>query len=205
MTMTDTPFVLPDLPYAADAFGTVISARTFAFHHGKHHKAYVDNANRLAGEAGLGKAPPLEIIRRTHGDASKTALFNNAAQAWNHSLYWRSLSPSKTTPQGDLAKAIDVSFDNFDAFQRRFAKAAAGHFGSGWAWLVREGKGGVKIVTTSNADTPAARGEQCLLVVDVWEHAYYLDHQNVRRAYVDAVVHDRLDWAFAGANFDAAR
>jgi superoxide dismutase, Fe-Mn family len=202
--MTDTPFVLPDLPYATDAFGTVISARTFSFHHGKHHKAYVETANRLAGEAGLGKAKPSEIIKRTYGDATKTALFNNAAQAWNHSLYWRSLSPSKKTPEGALAKAIDASFDNFDAFQRRFAEAAAGQFGSGWAWLVREGKGGLKIVTTSNADTPAARGEHCLLVVDVWEHAYYLDHQNVRRAYVDAVVNDHLDWAFAAENFDAS-
>ncbi len=201
--MTDTPFALPELPYAPDAFGKIISARTFSFHHGKHHKAYVETANRLAGEAGLADATPLEIIKRTHGDAAKTALFNNAAQAWNHSHYWRSLSPKKTTPEGALAKAIDASFGNFDAFQKRFADAAAGHFGSGWAWLVREGKGGLKIATTSNADTPVARGEQCLLVVDVWEHAYYLDHQNVRRAYVDAVVHDHLDWTFAAANFEA--
>jgi Fe-Mn family superoxide dismutase len=180
---------LPPLPYALDALEPFISARTLATHHGKHHQAYVDKANALAGDKG---GSLKEIIIRAAGDASQKALFNNAAQAWNHAFYWKSLRPKGgAIPQ------------NFSRFAEPLKAAAKGHFGSGWAWLVREGAE-LKVVTTANADTPLAHGQVPLLVIDVWEHAYYLDHQERRAAYVDAVVDHLLDWDFATANLKAA-
>ncbi|MES1158318.1 MAG: superoxide dismutase [Terricaulis silvestris] len=199
-----SPFVLPDLPYAPDAFGAVISARTFSFHHGKHHKTYVDNANALAEKAGLGSASVVEIVRRAKADAALTPLFNNAAQSWNHSFYWNSLSPNQQRPEGELAKQITQSFGGWDKFAQQLTDAAVGRFASGWAWLVAEPNGALAITTTMNADTPIADAKQKpLLTIDVWEHAYYLDHQNLRKAYVEAVVNNHLNWTFAAQNLES--
>ena len=185
------PVELPPLPYPLEALEPHISARTLATHHGKHHRAYVDKTNALAGE----NAGSLEeIVVRAAGDAAKQALFNNAAQAWNHAFYWRSLRPQARRPaQGPLADP---------ALPEKLKAAAKNHFGSGWAWLVRDG-GELKVVTTGNADTPLVRGQVPLLVIDVWEHAYYLDHQERRAAYVDAVVDHLLNWEFAEENLRA--
>jgi len=179
---------LPPLPYPLDALEPFISATTLATHHGKHHRAYVEKTRLLAGE----NAGSLEdIITRAAGDAAQQALFNNAAQAWNHAFYWRSLRPrGGAVPQ------------KFSKYVQELKSAAAGHFGSGWAWLVRDG-GEVKVVATANADTPLVHGQVPLLVIDVWEHAYYLDHQERRAAYVDAVVDHLLNWDFAEANLKA--
>ena len=170
---------LPELPYAVDALEPWISARTIQIHHGKHHRAYVDKVKALVGE----RADSLEtIIAGAAGDPAQQALFNNAAQAWNHAFYWRSLRPKSGPAPRTHAKWAEA-----------LKAAAIGHFGSGWAWLVRDA-GELKVITTSNADTPIVRGFEPLLVIDVWEHAYYLDHQERRAAYVGAVVDNLLDW-----------
>jgi Fe-Mn family superoxide dismutase len=176
---------LPPLPYPLAALEPHISARTLATHHGKHHRAYVDKTNLLAG-AQAGSLE--EIMVRAAADPTQRALFNNAAQAWNHAFHWRSL-----TPLGGKAPR------RFSEYVEPLRAAAVGHFGSGWAWLVRDGSE-LKVVTTSNADTPLVRGQVPLLVIDVWEHAYYLDRQERRAAYVDAVVDHLLNWDFAEAN-----
>jgi Fe-Mn family superoxide dismutase len=182
------PITLPELPYPVDALEPYISPGTLSIHHGKHHRAYVDKANALIGGAG---GTLEEIIVRAAGDSSKKALFNNAAQAWNHAFYWRSLRPKGgSLPCGPLADPKLIE---------ELKAAATGHFGSGWAWLVRDGAD-VKVVTTSNADTPFIHGQTPLLVIDVWEHAYYLDRQERRAAYVEAVVDHLLNWDFALAN-----
>jgi superoxide dismutase, Fe-Mn family len=179
---------LPALPYPLDALEPFISARTLATHHGKHHRAYVDKTNALAGNA----AGSLEqIVARAAGDSSQKPLFSNAAQAWNHAFYWRSLRP----------KGAAVP-PKFAGFAEELKVAAKGHFGSGWAWLVRQGPD-LKVIATANADTPLVHGQVPLLVIDVWEHAYYLDHQERRAAYVDAVVDHLLNWDFAAANLSA--
>ena len=180
------PIELPQLPYSNDALEPIISARTLQTHHGKHHRAYVDKTNALLGGAG---GTLEEIVARAAGDASKKALFNNAAQAWNHAFYWRSLRPKGGGPAPqEFVRLLD-----------ELKTAAVNHFGSGWAWLVRDGTE-VRVVTTSNADTPIVHGQTPLLVIDVWEHAYYLDHQERRAAYVGAVVDSLLNWDFATAN-----
>jgi Fe-Mn family superoxide dismutase len=182
------PIELPPLPYPLDALEPFISAKTLATHHGRHHRAYVEMAWLLAGE----RAGTLEdIIVRAAAEPAQKALFNNAAQAWNHAFYWRSLRPrGATIPQPFLKWADELK------------RAALGHFGSGWAWLVRDGVD-MKVMTTANADTPLVQGKVPLLVIDVWEHAYYLDHQERRAAYVDAVVDHLLNWDFAEANLKA--
>ncbi len=170
---------LPDLPYPADALEPWISRRTLQHHHGKHHRGYVDKVNALVGESG----ETLEaVIKRAAGDASQRVLFNNAAQAWNHAFYWRSLRPQAGPAPAGLAPWAEA-----------LKSAALGHFGSGWAWLVRDGAG-LKVMTTVNADTPIAHGLEPLLVIDVWEHAYYLDYQERRAAYLAAVVDNLLNW-----------
>jgi len=196
-----SPFALPDLPYSPDAFGAVISARTFSFHHGKHHKTYVDNANALAEKAGLSAASVVEIVQRAKADAALTPLFNNAAQCWNHSFYWNSLSPNQQRPQGALAKQIDQSFGGWDKFAQQLTDAAVGRFASGWAWLVADPSGALAITTTMNADTPVAENKQKpLLTIDVWEHAYYLDYQNDRERYVRGFLDHLLNWDFIREN-----
>jgi Fe-Mn family superoxide dismutase len=192
----------PDLPYAADALEPHISARTFEFHHGKHHKAYVDKLNAaIAGTAY--ESQSLEEIIATAHKASDTGVFNNAAQAWNHTFLWHSMSPDGGgAPTGELADAINARFGDLDAFKAAFKAAAMGQFGSGWAWLVRTADG-VDIVTTGNADTPLVHDSKALLTLDVWEHAYYLDYQNKRDAYVDVFLNDLVNWEFAAQNFAA--
>ena len=171
---------LPDLPYPADALEPWISRRTLQTHHGKHHRAYVDRVKALAGEGEL----TLEaLITRAAGDPAQRVLFNNAAQAWNHAFYWRSLRPgagSVPPPFAGLAEELKA--------------AAIGHFGSGWAWVIRDRLGALKVMTTANADTPIVQRLQPLLVIDVWEHAYYLDYQERRAAYVAGVVDNLLNW-----------
>jgi Fe-Mn family superoxide dismutase len=193
---------LPELPYAPGALAPVLSEETIEFHHGKHHRAYVDNLNRLVAGTAHEASTLEEIVRSTHDRPGDRALFNNAAQAWNHGFYWRSLSPQGGgAPRGRLAAAIDAAFDGFAAFRSKFAAAAVAHFGSGWIWLV-ETPGGLAIEATANAATPFAVGRKCLLTLDVWEHAYYIDYRNARPRYVERFW-DVVDWSFAESNLKA--
>jgi len=193
---------LEPLPYADDALAPVISARTISFHYGKHHAGYVKTLNGLiAGTQYEGR--PLEEIVRTAAARGDTAIFNNAAQTWNHTFYWNSLAPAGKggAPSAKLQAAIDAAFGSFDACKDALADAAIKRFGSGWGWLVAE-NGKVSVESTPNAETPIVRpGVKPLLVVDVWEHAYYLDWQNVRADYVKAVVGGLLDWNAASRRF----
>ena len=194
---------LPDLPYAGDALEPHVSAQTLEFHHGKHHKAYVDKLNAaISGTDYEGQS--LEAVVASSHTAADTGVFNNAAQAWNHTFLWHSMSPSGGgEPSGALAEEINKKFGSLAEFKDAFKKAAMGQFGSGWAWLVRTADG-VDIVTTGNADTPLVNGTTPLLTLDVWEHAYYLDYQNKRDAYIDTFLDELVNWEFAGSNFDAA-
>ena len=200
------PIELPNLPYAYEALEPLISGATLKTHHGKHHRGYVDKTNALIKDTTLAACPLETIVRqcawRAAADPAMTPLFNNAAQAWNHAFYWNSLRPKNARgPQGALAARIQSDFGDERRFAEAFKLAATGHFGSGWAWLVLDG-GTLKIVTTSNADTPLVRGQAPLLVIDVWEHAYYLDHQERRAAYVAGVVDHLLNWEFAECNYE---
>jgi len=189
----------PPLPYKEDALEPYISKRTLEFHYGKHHKAYVDNTNQLAGAAGLGSLSLEEIIMKTAGSADRVSLFNNAAQTWNHNFYWKSMLPGASKPNERLTKMIDASFGSHDNFNKEFQNAAVTQFGSGWAWLVLD-QGKLKVTKTSNAENPLDHGQTPLLTLDVWEHAYYLDYQNRRADYVKAVLDNLLNWEFAAAN-----
>ena len=182
-------FDLRELPYRADALEPYISARTLEIHYGRHHRAYVEKANTLLGDA---SGSPEEVITRSASDVAKKALFNNAAQAWNHAFYWKSLRP-----KGGQAPR------EFAPWPERLKAAALGHFASGWVWLVAD-RGELKVVSTSNADTPFIHGLTPLLVIDLWEHAYYLDRQEKRADYVNAVLDHLLDWDFAAANLRGA-
>jgi superoxide dismutase, Fe-Mn family len=187
---------LPPLPYALDALEPHMSAETLEFHHGKHHKAYIEKLNELVAGTRYEQMTLEEIIRE-----SQDAVFNNAAQAWNHTFFWNCLSPEAARkPAGPLAQAIDDSFGSFDAFKDEFTSAATQLFGSGWAWLVRDATGGLSIETGSNADTPIARNNQPLLTCDVWEHAYYIDYRNARPDFLKAYW-KIVDWEFADSNF----
>ena len=192
---------LPELPYARDALAPVISAQTLDFHYGKHHNAYVTNLNKLIEGTDLAKLSSLEdIIQKVAGDASKAGIFNNAAQVWNHSFYWKSMKPGGGgAPGGKLAERIQADFGSYDKFAADFKTAAATQFGSGWAWLVEEGAR-LAIMKTSNADLPMAHGKKALLTVDVWEHAYYLDYQNRRPDYLSAFLEKLVNWDFVEAN-----
>ena len=191
---------LDPLPWADSALDPVISARTLSFHWGKHHKGYVDALNGLLRGGPLEGRPLEEIVRASVSDPSSRAVFNNAAQAWNHAFYWKSLRPKGgPKPSGELAALVDSSFGGFDALGKALVDAGMGQFGSGWAWLVADG-GALKVVKTANADTPLTTGAVPLLVLDVWEHAYYLDYQNRRKDYLAAVVEGLLNWEFAASN-----
>ena len=189
-------FTLPPLPYDKTALAPHISAETLEFHHGKHHKAYVDNLNKLIeGKPEASKS--LEDIIKT----SEGGVFNNAAQIWNHTFYWSSMKPNGGgQPTGELAQAITRDFGSYEKFAEEFSNAGATQFGSGWAWLVSNG-GKLSIVKTGNAHDPMADHVNCLLTVDVWEHAYYLDYQNERAKYLEAAL-TRLNWDFAAENLD---
>ena len=191
---------LAPLPYPLDALAPHISERTMSFHYGRHHAGYVANLNKMLANTDQDSASLAEIV--ASADAG-SALFNNAAQAWNHTFYWHSMSPgSLEPPEGDLLRAVQRSFGSLDAFNAEFAAAAVTNFGSGWTWLVADGDGdGLRIVSTDDADTPLRHGLRPLVTIDVWEHAYYLDYQNARPAYVDAFVEHLLNWEFASTNF----
>jgi Fe-Mn family superoxide dismutase len=195
---------MPPLPYPDDALSPAISATTIGFHYGKHHKAYYDNMVRLVAGTDLADRSVEEIVRATRADPSRTALYNNAAQVWNHTFYWRSMRPDGGGEPGSaLAARIGKDFGDFAGFKKAFADAAVGQFGSGWAWLVETGEKKLAVMRTPNADTPMAQGVRCLLTCDVWEHAYYLDWQNRRADYVAAWLEKLVNWEFASRNLGA--
>ena len=188
---------LPPLPFAEDALAPVISAETIQFHYGKHHKKYVDTANQLLEKEPANARTLEELVR-----ASSGKLFNNAAQVWNHDFYWHSLSPKAGKPGGAMRSQLERDFGSYESFVEKFAAAANGQFGSGWAWLVQK-DGKLEVMATPNAETPMARGIRCLLTVDVWEHAYYIDYRNQRDRYLQALIEQRLNWEFAERNLTA--
>ena len=189
---------LPELPYELTDLAPNISQQTLSYHHEKHHAGYVEKLNTAITDHAFEDATLEKIIRKT----DDTGIFNNAAQTWNHAFYWHSMSPNTTKPSAKLSKAIDKSFSSFDNFKERFLAAASGQFGSGWAWLLANKDGKLKIKTTPNADTPITGKLRPLLVCDVWEHAYYLDYQNDRGAYLESFW-TIINWEFANANFHA--
>ncbi|MHB8790737.1 MAG: superoxide dismutase [Desulfobulbaceae bacterium] len=195
-----TAHALPPLPYADNALGPVISANTLGFHYGKHHRGYVDNLNKLVAGTEFADLSLEKIIAAAAGKSEKAAIFNNAAQTWNHTFYWNSLKPNGGgEPPASLKQKIEASFGTVDACRKELATAATSQFGSGWAWLVQEGDK-LKVVKTGNADLPLTMGMKPLLTIDVWEHAYYLDYQNRRADYVNAVLEKLINWDFAAAN-----
>jgi Fe-Mn family superoxide dismutase len=188
-------FTLPPLPYDKSALAPHISAETLEFHHGKHHKAYVDNLNKLV-EGKPEATKSLEDVIKT----SEGPVFNNAAQIWNHTFYWSSLKPGGGgQPSGDLAQAITRDFGSFEKFTEEFSTAAATQFGSGWAWLVLD-KGKLAVTKTPNADLPMKHGQKALLTIDVWEHAYYIDFRNARPKYIETFLKSLANWDFALEN-----
>jgi Fe-Mn family superoxide dismutase len=195
------PFNLAPLPWDEDALAPTISANTISFHYHKHHQTYVDTLNKLVQGTPYAEMKLERIVQKTAGaaDAKEKQLFNNAGQVWNHDFYWRSLSPAKTEPSGQLDGAIAAAFGSREELIAQLAEAGKTQFGSGWAWLVsKDGK--LAIQKTPNAETPMAKGINCLLTVDVWEHAYYLDYQNARPKYLEAVLGKLLNWEFASEN-----
>jgi len=196
-------FQLSPPPYAKDALEP---ATTLESHHDKHHKTYVDTLNRLVEGKPLAQKTLPEIVQATAGKADQATLFNNAGQVWNHDFYWASMRPGGGGhPSGALKDKIDGDFGGFEAFKKAFAEAAQTQFGSGWAWLVCDDKGKLKLVKTGNADTPFVHGLVPLLTIDVWEHAYYLDYQNRRADYVAAWLDKLANWEFAAQNLDKVK
>lgn len=197
-------FTLPELPFEPHALEPYMSANTLGYHHGKHHKAYVDKANAAITGTPMDSMSDVEVVRaaKSQGNAG---LFNNAAQAWNHSFLWNSLSPSGGgAPSGPLKEAIDRDLGGIEKFGESFKAEAVGHFASGWAWLVHDGQG-LKIVSTHDADTALVHeGLTPILTLDLWEHAYYLDYQNARPGFVDSYLAHMINWDFAAKNYAAA-
>ncbi len=200
------PFSLPDLPYASDALDPFISQKTFSFHHGKHHLGYVNNTNRLIANTSYSGKDLETIIRESHKNRQEDmAIFNNAAQTYNHTFFWNSLIPGGGgEPTKELAGAIKAEYGNYEKFKETLIRAAAGQFGSGWAWVVYDGAK-IEIESTSNAGTPIATGKVPLLTIDVWEHAYYLDYQNRRVDYVESVLNHLANWERANKLYLAAK
>jgi len=191
---------LPQLPFEKDALAPYISANTLDFHYGKHHKAYVDNLNKLIEGTELATKSLEEIIKIAAKDSAKAGIFNNAAQVWNHSFYWQCLKKAGGgAPTGAVAEKIKATWGNFEKFADDLKNAGITQFGSGWAWLISEGNE-LKITKTANADTPIAHGQKPLLTIDVWEHAYYIDYQNRRPDYLSAVIQNLINWDFVNAN-----
>ena len=188
---------LPPLPYAKDALAPSISEETLEFHYGKHHQTYVTNLTKLIPGTEFENLPLEDIVRKASG-----GIFNNAAQIWNHTFFWNSMTPGGSKPSGALAEAIDKKYGSYDKFKEEFTKVAIGTFGSGWAWLVRKADGSLDIVSTSNAATPLTTDSKPLLTLDVWEHAYYIDYRNARPKFVEAFW-NIVNWAFAEKNFGA--
>ncbi len=199
---------LPALPYPQDALAPHISERTIGYHYGKHHASYVANLNKLLAEDGSAGAGSAGVLKRLITSSGPGAVFNNAAQIWNHTFYWQSMSPDGGgDPSGDFAAAIVDSFGSVDALRAELTAKATGNFGSGWTWLVRPGGGAggdvLAVVNTDDADNPLVTGHQPLLTIDVWEHAYYLDYQNARPAYIATFLEHLINWDFAAANYAA--
>jgi Fe-Mn family superoxide dismutase len=192
--------VLPDLPYAEDALDPVITAKTISFHYGKHHKTYVDNLNKFIDGTEFADLLLEKIIAGAAGKPDKVAIFNNAAQVWNHTFFWNSLKPGGGgEPPAALKQKMESAFGGVDACKKELASMAVSQFGSGWAWLVLDG-GTLKVVKTANADCPLTTSMKPLVTIDVWEHAYYLDYQNRRADYVNAVLDKLINWEFALQN-----
>jgi Fe-Mn family superoxide dismutase len=193
-------FTLPSLPYDKKALAPHISEETLEFHHGKHHKAYVDNLNKLLeGKPEASKS--LEEVILASGEGG---VFNNAAQVWNHTFYWSSMKPNGGgQPTGDLLAAINRDFGSVEKFAEQFSQAGATQFGSGWAWLVLD-KGKLAVTKTPNADLPMKHGQKALLTMDVWEHAYYIDYRNARPKYIEVFLKSLVNWDFALENLKKA-
>lgn len=189
-------FELPALPYALDALQPHISKETLEYHYGKHHKAYVDNLNKMIVGTEFENMSLEDIIMKSSGGT-----FNNAGQHWNHSFYWKCLTPtSKGQPSGQLADAITKKFGSFDEFKKQFTESGLKLFGSGWTWLAKDGQGNLEIINESNAGLPMKQNKKALLTCDVWEHAYYIDYRNVRANYIDHFW-QLVNWDFVSENF----
>jgi superoxide dismutase, Fe-Mn family len=198
------PFELPALPWAENALEPFTSAKTIGFHHGKHHKAYVDNLNKLVAGTDLENKSLDEIVKGAVNDPARAGVFNNAAQVWNHTFFWHCMMPGGGGhPQGPVAGLIEGAFGSYDKFAEQFKAAAVGRFGSGWGWLVLD-NGLLKILSTPNAENPLSKGQVALLTVDVWEHAYYLDFQNRRPDFVQAFLDHLINWQFVNENLAKA-
>jgi Fe-Mn family superoxide dismutase len=195
-------FALPDLPFDRQALGDHMSAETLEFHHGKHHRAYIDKTNELAAEKGLEGASLLAVIRASR-EQGEQELFNNAAQAWNHAFFWQCMAPADgQRPAGKLAEMIDDGFGSADGLLAALKEEATGHFASGWAWLLLD-RGGLRVASLHDADTPVAHdGMTPLLTLDLWEHAYYLDYRNDRGAFAKGVLGNIVNWEFVARNLD---
>jgi Fe-Mn family superoxide dismutase len=198
-------FVQEPLPFDKNALEPHgMKAETFEYHYGKHHKAYVDNLNKLTEGTELADKSLEEVIKTSFNDSSKAGIFNNAAQVWNHTFFWNSLKPGGGgAPTGDLAAKIDKDFGSFDKFKEEFSNAAATQFGSGWSWLIDDG-GTLKVIKTPNAENPLAHGKKALLTLDVWEHAYYIDYKNARPAFIKNFLENLVNWDFAAENLAKA-
>jgi Fe-Mn family superoxide dismutase len=189
--------VLPPLPYALDALAPHCSRETLEYHYGKHHQAYVTNLNKLQQGTEFADMPLEDIVKRSSG-----GIYNNAAQTWNHSFFWQCMKPhGGGEPKGGLAAAIKARFGGHAAFKEQFAKDAVGNFGSGWTWLVKKRDGSVDVVNMGPAGTPLTTGEQPLLTLDVWEHAYYIDYRNQRAKWIETWLNSLVNWDFAERNF----
>lgn len=201
------PFVLPELPFSKDALEPHMSAKTFDFHHGKHHNAYVQALNKLIVNDELKSESLEQIIFSASQDSSKTAIFNNAAQIWNHTFFWNSMTPQGGgDPEGDIAQQINKDFGSYEKFCEDFKTAGTTQFGSGWAWLVYDIENGkLSIIKTANAETPITKNHAAIITCDVWEHAYYIDYQNRRVDYIDIFLKHLISWKFANENFERAR
>ena len=200
---TAGPFELPPLPWAEDALAPVISARTIGLHYGKHHKTYVTKLNELVAGKPYADMPLEKVIREAAGKDQK--IFNNAAQTWNHTFFWNCLAPGGGgKPRGALAARIEAELGGYDKFRKDFADAAVNQFGSGWAWLA-EKDGKLQVMSTSNAELPMTKGATAILTIDVWEHAYYVDYENRRPEFVNAVIDKLLNWDFAQQQLDGAK
>ncbi|BAU11571.1 superoxide dismutase [Leptolyngbya sp. NIES-3755] len=197
-------FTQAPLPFAKDALESYgMKAETFDYHYGKHHAAYVANLNKLVEGTEMENLALEDVIKQSYGDSSKTGVFNNAAQVWNHTFFWNSLKAGGGgAPTGELAAKIDAAFGSFDKFKEEFSNAAATQFGSGWAWLVDDG-GTLKVTKTPNAENPLVHGQKPLLTLDVWEHAYYLDFQNARPAFIKNYLENLVNWDFVAQNLAA--
>ena len=197
------PFALSPLPYDEGALSPVISSQTMDFHYGKHHKAYVEKLNELVANTRFAAMTLDDVVTASWKEPGSRPIFNNAAQAWNHTFFWACLTPHGGPPAGKLKQDIDRDFGSFDKFKEEFVKHGVDQFGSGWVWLIADG-GKLKIQTTPDAETPMAEGKTCILAIDVWEHAYYLDYQNRRPDFLKAVTDKLLNWDFALQNYQRA-